>query len=300
MNTQDEELRDELTAAGLIPLDKSWMIRMGILDILSGNAQRTIDFLSKQPHLGGDLKALIRAAKVWDTDEPVDVGEAGTLLRILTFASWKFDLNKKFIIRGTLLDREIEDDPDMVNWSLERLHALKTSQWTTAAILLGNTTKLQNPRFKVQVSYDATAHWTECMGFGKHWKPRYDETILKQALHFIKLLQGRKNDFVAEQAEDFCFAYVFGLITAEEGDRLWPALRDHESNRILEMPRVIEAIKSAQHIDSNDHRVVQAGVMYSEVYGKLVTVANTACVSKSWPRFWDFIDLCREKEFRKP
>src|SRR3989344_4471163 len=84
-----------------LPLNKSWINRMGVLDMLHGYPE-IHEFLSKQKDLGDDLLALKRAVDIWDTEMPIDVGESGTLYRILRFASWKLGLNKKFITRGTL------------------------------------------------------------------------------------------------------------------------------------------------------------------------------------------------------
>ena len=97
-----------------IPLDKSWIIRMGILDIVNGCDDINI-FLSKQKDLGDDLLALKRAVENWKSDEAIDIGESGTLYRFLKFASWKLGLNKKFIKQGTLADRKINDDSKIIN-----------------------------------------------------------------------------------------------------------------------------------------------------------------------------------------
>ena len=47
-----------------IPLDKSWIIRMGVLDIIQGYDDIT-SFLDSQDNLGGDLKALRRVVESW-------------------------------------------------------------------------------------------------------------------------------------------------------------------------------------------------------------------------------------------
>ena len=103
-----------------LPLDKSWIIRMGLLDII--HAYKDIKaFLDKQTDLSDDLLALKRASEIWDSDEPVDVGESGTLYRLLQFASWKLNLNKKFIKKGTLKDRKITNVPSIINLNTNEL-----------------------------------------------------------------------------------------------------------------------------------------------------------------------------------
>src|SRR6185437_2212895 len=93
-----------------IPLDKSWMMRMGMLDLLHGKP-RINEVLAAQKKLGDDLQALQRCALAWNVDQPLDVGESGTLYRFLQFASWKLHLDKHFILRGTLEKRPITCDP---------------------------------------------------------------------------------------------------------------------------------------------------------------------------------------------
>src|SRR3989304_2064965 len=114
---------------------------MGVLDLVRGYDD-TIDFLRGQTDfdLSGDLKALYRASLDWRKGEAVDVGESGTLYRFLRYAAWKSDLNKKFVRRGTLWQREISDNREIINYSLEDLLKLDngTSQWASAAVLLGH------------------------------------------------------------------------------------------------------------------------------------------------------------------
>lgn len=283
-------MEQELIESQLTPLDKSWINRMGILDLANGREEIT-SFLDKQKNLGDDLLALQRAVKVWKTDEPVDVGESGTLYRFLRFLSWKQGLDKKFIKSGTLKDRKITDDPAIVDWPLEKLLELdnRSSQWASASVLAGNKERIANPPFKLAVSYEAVEHWNECRDNDEPWQPRFDETILNQALAYVQLLKKEKAYFVPEQSEDFCFAYTFGFMTAEEGDEMWPNLRGNESDRTKEMQEVLLNAKEGKAIDSKDHRAVQAIVMWGKVNNKEVNILHPEVVNKSWPQFWDFI-----------
>ena len=82
-----------LIKLGLIPLDKYWMIRLGVLDILNGQdeIERVLD---GRENLGGDLKALLGVAKTWKKNKEINVGESGTLFRYLQFAIWKLKILK--------------------------------------------------------------------------------------------------------------------------------------------------------------------------------------------------------------
>ncbi len=263
---------------------------MGILDVVNGHDD-IVHFLDTQQNLGDDLLALKRAAEVWKTDQPIDIGESGTLYRLLKFASWKLGLNKKFILHGTLRDRQITDDPSIVNLSQKELHLLDngTSQWASAAALLGDRERLPDASFKLRLTYEAIDHWHTQRSAGKTWIPRYDETILGQAEAFVRMMKKGKVDFIPQQAEDFCFAYTFGLVSLAEAEQKWPSLRGHESDRILEMKEVLECAKAGTQITSKDHRVVQAIAMWGKVYAQHVEIAYPASVNKSWPQFWDFL-----------
>jgi hypothetical protein len=284
-------MESELIERHFIPLDKSWINRMGVLDLANGRDDIGT-FLDAQSNLGDDLLALQRAAKVWKTDQPVDVGESGTLYRLLKFLSWKQGLDKKFILRGTLSSRKIADDPSIINLSQSELLRLdnQTSQWASAAVLAGDAERLSNAAYKLALSYEAVDHWNTQRLKGECWLPRYDKTILNQAKTYLKLLKGERPNFEPEQAEDFCFAFMFGYMTAEEGEKIWPNLRGHESDRIVEMQETLRKAIAGEPIDSRDHRAVQAVAMWGKVNKKEVKVLYPDAVNKSWPQFWSFIN----------
>ena len=151
-------------------LDKSWIIRMGFLDLTKGYKDIRGFLENEYERLNDDLKSLKDICDKWDTSEPLDVGESGTLYRFLKFYFWKKGEEREFILRGTLKDREICDDPSIIKRSLEKLKDKKldngTSQWQSAAILsafvLGEKIKqIENPASKVQVTYNAIDHWNK-------------------------------------------------------------------------------------------------------------------------------------------
>jgi len=280
-----------LIKQGYIPLDKSWIIRMGVLDLLNGY-EDTIQFIKQQEQLSDDLKTLYRASIAWKSDGPIDVGESGTLFRFLRFASWKLGVDKEFILHGSLEKREICDDPKIVNYSLDELLKLDngTSQWASASVLLGSKERILNPPYKLKLSYEAISHWNKQRKNGQRWEPRYDETILRQAIAFLELLKKGETSFIPQQPEDYCFARAFEFITKKNGEFRWLSLRGHESNRITEMERVLYDSGLGKEIDSTDHRVVQAIVMLQKVKGKDIKVKYPETARKSWPQFWKFLN----------
>jgi len=282
--------KNYLVENGYIPLDKSWVIRMGVLDLLNGYKD-AIWFLKQQKQLGDDLKALLRVLLTWESDETINVGESATLYRFLRFASWKLGLRKKFIFCGSLRKRKICDDSEIVNWSLAELLKLDngTSQWASAAILLGNQEEVTNPPYKLQLTYEAVEHWKQQRIRSRNWIPRYDETILTQATAYLGLLFKEKVVFIPRQAEDYCFARVFGFITRKEGESRWPSLHGHESDRITEIEKALCENERGIKISSEDHRVVQAIAMHQNILNRLIKVQHPSVVKKSWPQFWKFL-----------
>lgn len=288
---KNKKLAKYLIKESYIPLDKSWIIRIGVLDLLNGY-DMTTKFLEKQKELGDDLKALYNASLAWKSEKPIDVGESATLYRFLKFASWKLSLNKKFILHGTLKKRKICNNPKIVNYPLEKLLKIDngTSQWASASVLLGNEEKIKNPQYKLKLTYDAVKHWKKQREKGECWKARYDETILNQAIAFLELLKKGKTSFVPKQQEDYCFARAFNLITKEQGEKNWPSLRSHESNRIKEMEKALSYADERKEICSKDHRVVQAIAMLYKFKNKKVEIKHSSCVNKSWPQFYKFLN----------
>lgn len=276
-----------------VPLDKSWIIRMGVLDLIH-DYNDIVLFLNTQDTLSDDLLALKRACGLWDTDNPIEVGESGTLYRFLQFASWKLNLNKRFVTEGTLRERKIGQDCSLVNLTQRELLELPgepTSQWASASVLLGDEERLTGAPYKLRVTYEAVDHWRSQRDGGNTWKSREDPTILVQAETFVKLFRGERSDFVPLQAEDYCFARAFGYVSREEGARNWPTLSGHESNRPEEMEKVLADARTGREIVSKDHRVVQSVVMWGLVNKTVIKVHYPNVVRKSWPEFWQFIDM---------
>lgn len=281
-----------------VPWDKSWLMRVGVLDTFRG-FDNTAAFLDEQDNLSDDLIALEEASKAWPNNEPVPVRESGTLYRFLIFASWKFGHDKEFITSGTLLDRPITQDPPIVNLSQRELLVLdnQTSQWASAAALCGDRErldaeeyKLNSERYKLGLTYEAIDHWERLREQGLVWEPRKDPTIARQASTFRSLAHGETAHFIPRQAEDYCFAVEFGYLTPEEGLRRWPSLRGHESNRPVEMAAAMDQAGSGEIVSSRDHRVVQAIAMWGRLMDREVEFEHPDAVNKSWPEFWPFLE----------
>lgn len=286
--------------AQYIPLDKSWIIRMGVLDLINGYSDIN-RFLESQEDLGGDLKALSKVIETWsNTFEPLDVGESGTIYRFIKFYSWKNRIQREIKISDTLIKRiergAICNNPEIVNYLPEQLLELdnKTSQWATMAYLLGDRRKVKNPPFKLQVTYDAVLDWEQKRKAGQVWKARKDPTILNQAVSFIDYLKTGNINFNPEQAEDYCFARAFDILNQEQGRKLYPSLEGHETPRFEEMEKSLNEAKIG-NINSEDHRVVQAVEMkyFLEGFNRR-NFSNPDCVNKTWPKFWNFIDYSRK------
>lgn len=78
-----------------IPIDKSWLTRVGVLDIIHGytDIEEYVDHVHKA---SDDIVAIKNASIAWRKNLPINVGESATLYRLLRFAAWKLSL-KKFL-----------------------------------------------------------------------------------------------------------------------------------------------------------------------------------------------------------
>lgn len=283
-----------------IPLSKYWSLRLGFLDIIN-NTGLFIPQIENREDLGDDAKKMITISREWKEKNEHNVGEGGALYRYLQFASWKYSLGKKFVKEGTLRDRKMCDNSDIVNWSLEKLLELdnNTPQWASAAILLGNKEKAPDNYF-LNLSKEALEEYARAKEEGRLCKLRYDETLIEQAKAFIRALEMGEVFYEPKQQDEYCFARAFNLIGSWEGERRWPELRGHESNRIEEMEKMIVKYQKGEKIDSRDHRVVQAMAMKTLYEGKEIDFTFPKCVSKSWPRFWDFIEyIKKDKKYKE-
>lgn len=292
------ELKQALIRRKFIPLDKSWIIRMGFLDIVNGYDD-IIKFLKKQKDLGEDINALLRVAEKWETREPLDVGESGTIYRLFRFYLWKNKIKRELIKRGTLKNRQICDNPEIVDWPIKKLLTLDggSSQWANASILCGNIEKIKNSSRYLNMTYEAIKYWKEKRKRNETWEPRFDGTLLPQTVAFISFVRGEKFNFdkkVLDDCDLYCFFRAFNIINKEQGEKKWPHIVYHESNRIKEMEEQLKNYKQGKEITLKDHRVAQAIAMLALVENKQVRFSNPECVNKTWPQFWEFLKYVEE------
>ena len=301
-----QDLEKHLITAETLPYDKSWIIRMGVFDLLGYAPLKPQVYVSEQfleenkDKLSDDLLRLIDSLYDWQFNplSGIRVGEAGTLYRILRFAAWKLKKPAIFQREGTLKDRPICNDPEIVNWPLAELLTLdhNTSQWATAAVLLGNKEQLPGERFKLDLTYEAIEHWTKTREKGLTWVPRYDDNILLQARAFLRVLNKMPIDWTPRQAEDYCFPRAFNLITPEQGAQLWPSLIGHESNRITQMERALQQARETGQVTTRDHRTLQAIDLLYFTQDKPLVFSDPTTVSKSWPiaQYTQFKNIARQ------
>lgn len=260
-----------------VPLDKSYIIRMAVLDLLNDRTD-TFDFLKAFSPLSADLRTARALGR------GVRRTESATLFRFMTFASWQYDDIRLSMHKvGTLRNRVIFNDPVIINWPQEKLMTLDygTSQWASAAAICDDPWRLPNAPEKLKLTYKAIDDWRQgTRAYGP------DQTILTQMRAFDQFRQSGEMVFTALQSEDYCFARAYDVITQQEGLARWPSLRGHECDRFAGMEQAIHSARQNVTVRSDDHRVVQAIAM---VYPR-AQFLHPACVSKSWPLFWKFLD----------
>lgn len=282
-----------------IPIDKSWAIRCIILDIINGYHDTKYIVKGNVPD---DVNYALNAAIDWNFSTTISVGESATLLRFLRFVCWKYRIQKGLIKSGTLINREVCKDANIVNWNLEDLLKLDggTSQWASIAYLCGNRPlKLpENIPFKLKETIYCYNYWKNCREKNKQWELFPDITISRQMCAFNQLMGRGNTDWKPLHSEDYCFARAFNLINAEEALKRWPQLQNHESNRIEEMEKTLTKFDATGRISSVDHRVIQSMVLYAIFHKKEYVCANPECVKKSWPQFFDFVSSLTNKKNR--
>ncbi len=273
-----------------IPWDKSWIIRLGVLDIASGIPPNPF---FETPGLGDDLQAIYRCSLEWPNNEPLHVGESATLLRNLRYLSYLQGKSREFVSSGSLIHRNVSDDPHVLQESLDDLMHRdgETSQWAAAALLLEYPRRVHEhipEEEKVYVSKAAYEHWMIQHSRGALWAPRKDATIARQAHAFHNGMTLGGVFFEPGHSEDYCFARAFNLISRDQGIERWPRLANHETNRFVEMERALRLLDQGI-ISSSDHRVIQAMVMLATVRKLEYNVVHPESVTKTWPGFWQFM-----------
>jgi len=109
------------------------------------------------------------------------------------------------------------------------------------------------------------------------------QSILSNVLNY------KKSTFIPTNPDDYCFARAFGIVSRKYGEKHWPMLKHHESNRLEEIEVALSQAQKDKVITSKDHRVIQAIAMLYKTKRKRVRFKYLKAVNKSWPQFWDFL-----------
>ena len=265
-----------------LPLSKSWAIRMIFLDMLYGSnmGYRIIRHFKNQSRnvLADDIKAALSCAKAYILGRKIfKVGDSGTACRFLIYfldgQKYKIKKGRQLARRKIIIPRNISALP------LSELLKLGTSQFASAALLKG-AKSIKNLPSKCKLSIQARKLYFQNKG---KWIPRIDEVISRQVKNF--LCGGKFKPLIAE---DYCYARAFNFITRKEGERRWPELANHECNRLKAMEEACRNLNRKISVH-NDHRVAMAVALRQKSLGLPVQVNNKACVSKSWPQFWQWL-----------
>jgi hypothetical protein len=283
-----------------IPLDKTYMRIMLALDDMHSFTDTDEIIQPYNSELPDDTRMFRLALEDYSADEPIRVGEGGANYRTMLYRSLIDSTPRSFVKDGSLVGRNIYQEVDLLTMTNTQLLGLNrgTSQYLSARFLWDPEAQISsseiNSHYKLKIVKEAVEHWYDARQKGEPWSPRKDVTIRRQAESYLKMHSTLELDtnFYMEQSEDYCFARVYGLATPADGERKWPALRDHESDRINSMEIAIEQATTGQIINVNDHRVVQAIAMRFGLPPE--RFKHPDCVKKSWPRFWEFISLARE------
>jgi hypothetical protein len=208
----------------------------------------------------------------------------------------------------TLIERvkKMPLNPEIVNWSLYQLGKLEggTSQWQTAAILNGNTEVLLEVPFYLRKTYDIKTKWKSKRDAGEIWEVPRDPTLITQSEDYLIFLETGQIRTKPEKLGDcdlYCFLRTFGVVEREWGEKNWPQLAEHESNRLETTDIMISQKENGETIVSDDHRIVQAAAMkiQAEAFRKGTYLpveeikqrfSNPNCVAKKWPEFWKAMD----------
>lgn len=290
-----------------MPYDKSRAQRRTFLDAMNGKWD-TIDLVEGKmaagEEVGDDIRFGYHASIDWLCGAPINVGESRTTHSFYKFASMKLGQDREFVLYGTLAGRELFDDPEIVNYTMDQLIQLKTSQMASAAAMMGN---IQRPTLpipnKLQVTYDTMREWAshqrrqDAEGEKIYWPLEKDSTIEGQMRAFVDYMmikvsgnEGAKMRYKVTHSEDVPFGIAFGLIDPEEAAEAYPNSRYHESDRIAEVPREIQRARDTGWIESKDHRPIYSVALLMLSEGTEVKIRHEGALRKSFPGFKAFYE----------
>lgn len=288
------------------PLDKSKIIRYCLMDYINGFSDHAIDFLNKHD-LGDDLKRLKQFLENPDSDF-INVGESATLWRFLRFITLKENKTCILYKEGTLKNRKLYEDKNIINKSLEELLNQKidqgTSQWISAYMLYNHNKDYSNNYplpFKSITTDNCIKIWYNTFNKKPRWElsDLKDNTIKKQMefFHSIFWLGHDDNQWFPEQAEDYCIGRAFNKLSMKQGENLWSQLKNHESNRLEEMETMMEYFeKGFNRFRTKDHRIIMAIAMKIKLKEKNRNIFSIRQeipfwdnTDKAFPQFWGWL-----------
>lgn len=293
--------------------DTGGLIRGGFLDLTRGyGPDYLVKIIDGLGNPGTDTRDLRTWAVSFNDRSSLEM-ESGTLFRLVWFYHTARGIDRKLIPTKTLVERvkKMNLNPAMVGWPLEKLGTLDggTSQYQTVAVLMGNNETLTRVPFYLRKTYDWKAEWEEDRPAGRMWKVPRDPTLIAQSEDYIHYLKTGRIRTVPKELGDcdlYCFLRTFGAVDRAWGEKNWPQLAKHESNRFETTEEMLKQIERGESVTSSDHRVVEAGaklIQARELMAGRVSPSvdairsqflNSDCVAKKWPGFWNALPLFPE------
>lgn len=285
----------ELIRLRLGPIDKTDLIDKGMLDLVHGRAQDTIDLVNSYPRekIGDDIYYLGVSLQDLLDGRPLHINESAKLKRSYKMYGWKTGAKIEFIEEGSLKNRKICDNPEIANWSQRELLNIprdETTQFASMAVIMGDRERLLDAPYKLKVAYDAVDHWEKRRAMNLMWVPMYDQTILSELVSNIEKLKYGKTNFRYVHSENYMRARCLGIMGPKDAEK---KLQNQESPRIDETEKMIEEVYSGKEITSKDHRVVFNGVFLQLENGMEVKVRYKSAVNKTFPQFWKYVSYAK-------
>lgn len=253
---------------------------------------------------GEDIAAAINVSRQLKTGGILDPGDSRTLLIMLRMLLWSTKTTRKVCLSPMQVARQVEDDPEIATWTLEKMLTLSngTTQFASAAILLQNRKpdeiealiRLLPPekRPMIQLTKTIKTAWlknhTQNNPFSlEQLEP--EAVLQRQARHYYsEQMSGTKIPYHATHSEEAIYAVLHGDMLLEEAAARFPMLRSHETDRIAE----IEKVLCGDVVDSIDHRIVQAALLTNTVAHW--TSRSEKAVRKTWPDFFEFLQAVKD------
>lgn len=278
----------------LLAFEKSWYVRLGLLDLIAERDTTARSLNAYAGPLSNDLTVVRDTMPlILGGEKHIDVGEGGTWARFLQFASAKYGWGLVLEKSGSLSGRPDEFTPDSLTAPLAHLGRMnrQSSQIASAAVLSGSKEPIpQNASYHLRMSYEAKDFWNQNQDMDV-WPEQRDRTFRRQAIAWIGWLATGRMEFSPIQPEDYVFARVFGIMTPRDAQSLgWYSLAGHESNRFDDLEEAIADAYAGNVVSINDHR---PNIALRWKFGPDLRLARLESISKSWPhsQFNQFTNL---------